>query len=135
MLNERAKEGDAELSKLRGKRCIYLGSQKSYVRPNQLYLVPQNLWKYSFSVPEELDQYKDLFSALNVKREPGPQDYIDIVLDIVEENYPRQAPISPEDEAIYQYCMNALVDAWGRNDGITEKDLTRLRMPLLFLVL
>ena len=127
ILNERAKQGDAELSELRGKPCIYLGSQKRYVRPNQIYLIPQNLWKYSFSVPEELDQYKDLFSALDVKREPEPQDYIDIVLDIVEENYPRQARISPEDEAIYQYCMNALVDAWGRNDGITEEDLTRLR--------
>ncbi|HED14143.1 MAG TPA: DUF3883 domain-containing protein [Gammaproteobacteria bacterium] len=127
VLNERAKQGNDDLSRLRGRPCIYLESQERYVRPNQLYLVPQNLGKYSFSVPEELDQYKDLFSKLGVKREPEPHDYIDIVLDIVEENYPRQALISPEDKAIYQYCMNALVNSGSGNDGISEKDLARLR--------
>ncbi len=127
VLNERARQRDDDLSRLRGRPCIYLGSQERYVRPNQLYLVPQNLGKYSFSVPGELDQNKDLFSVLGVKKEPEPQDYIDIVLDIVEENYPRQALISPEDEAIYQYCMNALVESWSRDDGIGEEDLAHLR--------
>ncbi len=127
VLNERAKQGDAELSKLQGRPCIYLGGLERYVRPNQLYLIPQSLGKYSFSVPRELDQYKDLFAVIGVKEAPGPQDYVDIVLDIVEENYPRQAPLSPEEDAIYHHCMEQLVHAWDSNNDIGEDDLSRLR--------
>ena len=127
VLNERAKQGDAELSKLQGQPCIYLGDQERYVRPNQLYLNPQSLGKYSFSVPVELDQYKDLFAVIGVKKEPGPQDYVDIILDIVEENYPKQAPLTPEDDAIYRHCMEELVHAWDFDSGISEDDLSRLR--------
>ncbi|MCG8014610.1 MAG: DUF3883 domain-containing protein [Candidatus Thiodiazotropha sp. 'RUGA'] len=127
VLNERARQRDGELSRLRGKPCIYLDAQERYVRPNQLYLIPQNLGKYSFSVPGELDQYKDLFEVIGVKKEPEPKDYIDIVLDIVEENYPRQAQISPEDNAIYQHCMEALAQSWGMDDDISTEDLLRLK--------
>ena len=127
VLNERAKQGDSELSRLRGKPCIYLDAQVRYVRPNQLYLFPQSLGKYSFSVPGELDQYKDLFEVIGVKKEPEPKDYIDIVLDIVEENYPRQAQISPEDNAIYQCCMDALVQSWGMDNCISTEDFSRLK--------
>ena len=128
MLDERAKQEDSELSRLRGKPCIYLDAEKRYVRPNQVYLIPQSLGKYSFSVPEKLDQYKDLFEVIGVKRKPEPKDYIDIVLDIVEENYLRQAQISTEDKAIYQYCMNMLVQSWDNSDDrISPEDFSRLK--------
>ena len=73
MLDERAKQEDSELSRLRGKPCIYLDAEKRYVRPNQVYLIPQSLGKYSFSVPEKLDQYKDLFEVIGVKKEAGAE--------------------------------------------------------------
>ena len=127
VLNERAKQGGAELSELQGRPCIYLGELDRYVRPNQLYLIPQRLGKYSFSVPRELDQYKDLFTVIGVKETPEPQDYVDIILDIVEDNYPRQAPLPLEDDAIYHRCMEALVHARDFDTGIIEDDLSRLR--------
>lgn len=127
VLNERAKQDGEELSRLQGKPCIYISSLERYVRPNQLYLVPQNLGKYSFSVPAELVQYKELFTAIGVKNTPVSQDYIDIILDIVEENYPRQSQLTAEDSAIYHYCMEALVHAWDISDAISEDDILRLK--------
>lgn len=127
VLNERASQDDGELLRLQGKPCIYLESLGRYVRPNQLYLIPQRLGKYSFSVPGELDHYKALFTKIGVKEAPEPQDYVDIILDIVEENYPKQAPLSPEDDAIYHHCMEELVHAWDFDSGISEDDLSRLR--------
>ena len=126
VLNERAKLDDDELLRLKGQSCIYLAEKEKYVRPNQLYLVPQDLGKYSFSVPVELDQYKDLFSVIGVKDKPEPKDFIDIVLDIVNENFPRQLPLSSEDDAIYNRCMSELVGAWDIETDIDEEDVSRL---------
>ena len=127
LLNERAKKGDAEIARLCREPCIYLDAQKRYVRPNQLYLVPQQLGKYSFSIPVELDQFKALFSAIGVKDAPDLHDYIDIVLDIVEGNYTKQTVLKNEDLAIYEHCMQRLAESWSSDIEVDVQDIDRLR--------
>ena len=51
VLNERAQRSDPLIATLAGSRCIYVESQKKFVRPNQLYWVPQQLGRYAYTIP------------------------------------------------------------------------------------
>jgi hypothetical protein len=64
VLNERAQRSDPLISTLAGSRCIYVESQKSFVRPNQLYWSPQQLGRYAFTIPGNLEAFKPLFTAI-----------------------------------------------------------------------
>jgi hypothetical protein len=127
VLNERARDSDTEIYQLCGTTCIYLNTQKRYVRPNQLYLIPQQLGKHSFSVPSELDQYKVLFSQLGVKDEPEASDYVYILLDIINEFYPKQISLPNKEQAIYENCMQNIVFCWDSNCGVEDRDIDKLR--------
>jgi len=127
ILNERSKNDYLPIQKLKEKACIYIESKKKYIRPNQLFTLPQKLGKYSYVVPESLNHYKDLFSILGVKDNPDTTDYIDILLDIVDANYPKQKPLKSSDLKIYQNCMEKLVITWSDDKGlISDFDLKRL---------
>lgn len=137
ILNERSKDDFLSIQKLKGKPCIYIESKKKYVRPNQIYTIPQKLGKYSYTVPESLNFYKELFFRLGVKDNPDSTDYIDILLDIVGENYPKQQPLINADLKIYQNCMGKLVEAWDENkDIISDIDLERFtQAPIIINIL
>ena len=125
ILNERAAKEDPDISPLLGQPCIYLGAHEGYVRPNQLYRVPQQLGKYTYSIPAGMDQYKDLFRSLGVKETPEASDYVDVLLDLVEENYAPQRALSPVDQRIHETCLAGISVAW--HDGeLSEADFDRL---------
>jgi len=126
VLDDRASQGDSELDRLKGRQCIYLENQKRYLRPNQLYRVPQQLGRYSYTVPGGLEQYRKLFDRIGVRSEPEPRDYIDIILDIVEESDRRQGQLPNEDKAIYLRCMGSLVQAW-TDEEIDSSQIDPLR--------
>lgn len=126
ILNERAKNGDQAIHRLCDKPCIYLEEIRGYVRPNQIYLIPQQLGKYTYNAPASLGEYKSLFTSLGVKERPGGSDYVDIVLDIVHANYAPQTPLSPVDRQVYDTCMASISAAW--NDNLLAfSDIKRLR--------
>jgi hypothetical protein len=52
-------------------------------RPNQLYWTAQQLGRFAFSIPANLEGFKPLFSAIGVKNAPDAKDYVDLLLDVV----------------------------------------------------
>ncbi len=126
ILDERAKKEGNELLPLKERPCIYLEAEKKYIRPNQLYLIPQELGNYSYTVPGKLDAYRNFFEAVGVKQKPEANDYIDIILEIVENDYPQQSQLSEVDRAVYQRCMGLLVEEFEMGDMV-EEELERLR--------
>jgi hypothetical protein len=126
ILNERAKDGAQAIHRLRDKPCIYLEEIRGYVRPNQIYLIPQQLGKYTYNAPASLGEYKSLFTSLGVKERPEASDYVDIVLDIVKANFAPQTPLSPVDRQVYDTCMASISAAWSDN-SLAFCDIQRLR--------
>ena len=125
ILNERAKEDDPAISRLRNVACIYLEASGTYVRPNRLYRIPQPLGKYTYNVPARLEDYRALFKSLGVKDSPEASDYVDIVLDIVGENFAPQTPLDSADQQIHDTCIRGIAGAW--HDGLlSTDDLERL---------
>lgn len=128
VLNERAQRSDPLISKLIGSdsRCIYVESQKSFVRPNQLYWSPQQLGRYAFTIPGNLEAFKPLFTAIGVKNAPEGRDYVDILLDIVGEYFEQLKPVTGADRSVYDACLMG-VSAADEREEISAQDIRRLQ--------
>lgn len=126
VLNERAQRSDPLISTLAGSRCIYVDSQKSFVRPNQLYWSPQQLGRYAFTIPGNFETFKPLFTAIGVKNAPEGRDYVDILLDIVGEYFEQSKPIAGADRAVYDACLMG-VSAADEREEIGASDIRRLQ--------
>ena len=126
VLNERAQRSDPLISTLAGSRCIYVESQKSFVRPNQLYWSPQQLGRFAFTIPGNLEAFKPLFTAIGVKNAPEGRDYVDILLDIVGEYFEQSKPVAGADRSVYDACLIG-VSAADEREEIATPDIRRLQ--------
>lgn len=126
VLNERAQRSDPLIADLTGSRCIYVESQKTFVRPNQLYWVPQQLGRYAYTIPGNYESFKPLFDAIGVKNAPEGRDFVDILLDIVGEYFEQSKPVTGPDRAVYEVCL-ASVAAAHEHEELTPADLRRLQ--------
>ncbi len=126
VLNERAQRSDSLISTLAGSRCIYVESQKSFVRPNQLYWSPQQLGRYAFTIPGNLEAFKPLFNAIGVKNAPEGRDYVDILLDIVAEYFEQSKPVTGVDRSVYEACLIGIAASDERQE-LGTSDIRRLQ--------
>src|SRR5690606_32020996 len=126
VLNERAQRSDPLIATLAGSRCIYVESQKTFVRPNQLYWVPQQLGRYAYTIPGNYETFKPLFDAIGVKNAPDGRDFVDILLDIVGEYFEQSKPLTGPDRAVYDVCLTSIAAAHEHED-LTPSDLQRLQ--------
>ncbi len=126
LLNERARRSDPLVSTLADSRCIYVGIQKNFVRPNQLYWSPQQLGRYAVTVPGNLENFKQLFTAIGVKNVPEGRDYVDILLDIVGEYFDQSKPVAGADQLVYDACLMGVSEADEREE-IDAADIRRLQ--------
>lgn len=104
VLNERAQRLDPLIAALAGSRCIYVESQKTFVRPEPVYWVPQQLGRYAYTLPGNYESFKPLFDAIGVKNAPDGRDFIDILMDIVGEYFEQSKPLTGPDRAVYDVC-------------------------------
>jgi len=126
VLNERAQDGDSLIPSLARERCIYVPSQKVFVRPNQLYWSPQQLGRYAFTIPGNLEAFKPLFTAIGVKNAPEGRDYVDILLDIVGEYFEQSKPVAGADRSVYDACLMG-ASAADEREEIGVPDIRRLQ--------
>jgi len=126
VLNERAQRSDPLIAALAGTRCIYVESQKTFVRPNQVYWIPQQLGRYAYTIPGYYEPFRPLFDAIRVKNAPDGQDFVDILLDIVGEYFEQSKPVTGTDGAVYHLCLTSVAAAYV-NEELTPTDLRRLQ--------
>ena len=125
VLNERAQRSDSLIPTLARSRCIYVESQKTFVRPNQLYWVPQQLGRYAYTIPGNYESFRPLFDAIGVKNAPEGPDFVDILLDIVGEYFEQSKPVTGPDRAVYDVCLASVASA-DKHGELTRSDLERL---------
>lgn len=126
VLNERAQRSDPLIATLAGSQCIYVESQKTFVRPNQLYWVPQQLGRFAYTIPGNYETFKPLFDAIGVKSAPEGRDFVDILLDIVGEYFEQSKALTGLDRAVYDVCLNSVAAAH-EHEELRQSDLQRLR--------
>ena len=126
VLNESAQRSDPLIPTLAGSRCIYVESQKTFVRPNQLYWASQQLGRYAYTIPGNYESFKPLFDAIGVKNAPDGRDFVDILLDIVGEYFEQSKPLTGPDRAVYDVCLASVATAH-EHEELTSADLQRLR--------
>jgi hypothetical protein len=126
ILNERSKDESSLISSLSGEPFIYIESQKAFVRSNQLFWMPQQLGRYAFTVPGNLEAFKPLFTAIGVKNAPEGRDFIDILLDIVGDYFEQSKIVSGADRLVYDACLIG-VSASDEREEIDAPDIRRLQ--------
>ncbi len=126
VLNERAGKKDPAIDRLKGSLCIYVESQKTFFRPNQLYWTPQQLGRFAFTIPGNLELYKPFFTAIGVKNSPDATDYVDLVLDIVGAYFEQGKPLEGADCSVFEACFAGLARLDGA-DQLSNPDLSRLQ--------
>ncbi|MFQ1742302.1 DUF3883 domain-containing protein [Aeromonas veronii] len=126
VLNERAQRSDPLIATLAGSQCIYVESQKTFVRPNQLYWVPQQLGRFAYTIPGNYETFKPLFDAIGVKSAPEGRDFVDILLDIVGEYFEQSKALTGLDRAVYDVCLSSVAAAH-EHEELTQSDLQQLR--------
>ncbi len=126
VLNERAKQPDPLIAELKEAQCIYVEDQGKFVRTNRVYWTSQPLGVYAFTVPESMKSFTPLFRSIGVKDAPECSDYVDILLDIVENHFEKSAPVVDSDLAIYNTCLAAVATAYNREE-CDAVELQRLR--------
>ena len=126
ILNERSKDESSFISALSGEPFIYIESQKGYVRSNQLFWMPQQLGRYAFTIPGNLESFKPLFHAIGVKNAPEGRDYVDILLDIVAEYFEQSKPVTGADRSVYEACLIGIA-ASDECEELGASDIRRLQ--------
>lgn len=126
ILNERTKEDSALISTLSGEPFIYIESQKSFVRSNQLFWLPQQLGRHAFTIPGNLELFKPLFTAVGVKDVPEGKEFVDIILDIVGDCFERSVAVTGSDRAVYDSCLAGISTAH-EQEQLASTDLVRLQ--------
>jgi hypothetical protein len=126
ILNERSKDEGSAISALSGEPFIYIESQKGYVRSNQLFWMPQQLGRYAFTIPGNLEAFKPLFNAIGVKNTPEGRDYVDILLDIVAEYFEQSKAVTGADRSVYEACLTGIA-ASDEREELGASDIRRLQ--------
>jgi hypothetical protein len=126
ILNERSKDEGSSISSLSGEPFIYIESQKGYVRSNQLFWMPQQLGRYAFTIPGNLEAFKPLFNAIGVKNAPEGRDYVDILLDIVAEYFEQSKPVTGVDRSVYEACLISIA-ASDEREELGASDIRKLQ--------
>lgn len=126
ILNERSKDEGSSISTLSGEPFIYIECQKGYVRSNQLFWMPQQLGRYAFTIPGNLEAFKPLFNAIGVKNAPEGRDYVDILLDIVAEYFEQSKPVTGADRSVYEACLIGIA-ASDERKVLGASDIRRLQ--------
>ena len=126
VLNQRAQRSDPLISTLAGSRCIYVESQKTFVRPNQLYWTPQQLGRFAYAIPGKFESLKPLFTAIGVKSAPEGEDFVDILLDIIGEYFKQSKLLVGPDRSVYDICLTGISSANERQE-LAASDLRRLQ--------
>lgn len=110
ILNERAKE-DEDVAQLKGSPCIYVSQVNAFEKPSKIYWSPQQLGRFAYRVPSNLESLHDFFDVVGVKDSPEAEELIEILLEIVTEYFEQSKPITGADSAVYQSCLKILSDA------------------------
>lgn len=126
VLNERAQRSDPLISTLAGTPFVYVDSQKTFVRTNQLYWLPQQLGRFAFTIPGSHDTFKPLYTAIGVKNAPEGRDYVDILLDIVGEYFEQSKAVAGADRSVYDACLMG-VSVSDEREEIGAQDIRRLQ--------
>ena len=125
ILNERSKDEGAVISTLTGEPFVYIEKQKAFVRSNQLFWLPQQLGRYAFTIPADLQLFRPLFTAVRVKDAPDGRDFVDILLDIIGEYFEQSKQLHGPDRLVYETCLAGISSADERGE-LSAGDLQRL---------
>jgi hypothetical protein len=116
VLNDRASQDKAAVEVLADSRCIYVEALKSFLHPQQLFWSAQQLGRFAFTIPSNLNSYRPLFDALGVIDGPGASDYVRIIREISDEYFLQSKTLQGQDRAVFDLCWKALATLHERED-------------------
>ncbi|EAZ98517.1 DUF3883 domain-containing protein [Marinobacter sp. ELB17] len=125
ILSERAKD-DSEVTKLRGTSCIYVEKLQAFVKPSKIYWSQQQLGRFAYRVPPNLEHFTNFFNVVGVKDSPDVDELVEILLEIIAEFFEQSKPLTGADRAVYQSCLHHLAEAFTQG-SLEQHNLVQLQ--------
>jgi hypothetical protein len=116
VLNDRASQDKAAIEILADTPCIYVEALKSFVHPNQLFWSAQQLGRFAFTIPPNLNSYRPLFDALGVSDGPAGADYVRIIREVSDEYFMQSKVLHGQDRAVFDLCWRVLAGLHDRGE-------------------
>lgn len=126
VLNDRAPQDKAAIEVLADSRCIYVEALKFFVHPEQLFWSAQQLGRFAFTIPPNLNSYRPLFDALGVSDGPEGADYVRIIRQISDEYFLQSRVLQGQDRVVFDSCWRALAGIHDR-DELDADDVRELQ--------
>lgn len=125
ILNERSeKDGGLIKQKLSNKSCIYIDGWSCFAFPYEIYWDTVVLGKYAITIPDGSHEYKKLFDALGVEKQPKANDYIRILQKMATIYYNTANSIT-DDLAVYNKCI-CEINASFTDNSLSEDQIKSL---------
>ena len=83
---------------------------KSFVHPEQLFWSAQQLGRFAFTIPPNLNSYRPLFDVLGVTDGPEGADYVRIIHEISDEYFVQSKALQGQDRAVFDLCLEVACD-------------------------
>ena len=126
VLNDRAPQDEAAIEVLADSRCIYVEAMKSFVHPKQLFWSAQQLGRFAFTIPPNLNSYRPLFDVLGVTDGPEGADYVRIIHEISDEYFMQSKALQDQERAVFDLCWKSLATLCDR-DALDADDVGGLQ--------
>ena len=126
VLNDRAPQEEAAIEVLADSRCIYVEAMQSFVHPEQLFWSAQQLGRFAFTIPPNLNSYRPLFDVLGVTDGPEGADYVRIIHEISDEYFVQSKALQGQDRAVFDLCWKSLATLYDR-DALDADDVRELQ--------
>ena len=111
-MNERV--GNAALSQLKGKACLWLDG--GYYEASAVFWGEHPFGRYRRRLGEELRSYAGLLKLLGVRDAPTWEDALQVLHDITDEFAPTNRPLDQEAYAVLMGCWRAIGQALDEED-------------------
>lgn len=125
ILNERSEKNEGLIKqKLSNKPCIYIDGWNRFAFPYEIYWDTVVLGKYAITIPDGSHEYKKLFDALGVEKQPKTDDYIRILQKMAKIYY-NTANLITDDLAVYNKCI-CEINASFTDNNLSEDQIKSL---------
>lgn len=118
------KTDDPAIKQLKGKPCLLLPNNQ-YVTADHVFWGEQPFGRFRYPLSPDMRKYNDLLEKLGVRERPGPQDALDVLLEIAHEYGKVNQPLDDEAYAVCMTCWRILSQGM-ESDEISNEEIESL---------
>ncbi len=114
------KTDDPAIKRLKGKACLLLPNNQ-YITADHVFWAEQPFGRFRYQLSSDMRKYNDLLEKLCVRDRPGPNDAIEVLLEISNHYGKHNQPLDDDAYAVCMTCWKMLSQAMETDEMSKEE--------------